>query len=140
MNPIARNTLAGPSRLPFLPRQLPAFRSHATSSAPRPSHAYIPPSSDPSSPLNSSNPFRIAPVEDKTATTTSPSDLSPEKRETIARIVRVDQAGELGANWIYRGQKWGSAMRGDHKTVKQVEVGCLSPLEQSRTDALPRHW
>lgn len=41
--------------------------------------------------------------------------------------MRVDQAGELGANWIYRGQKWGSAMRGDSKTVKQVEVSFCPP-------------
>ena len=42
----------------------------------------------------------------------------------IDRIVRVDQAGELGANWIYRGQKMGMSIRGDRKAVKQIDV-CL---------------
>ena len=40
----------------------------------------------------------------------------------IDRIVRVDQAGELGANWIYRGQKMGMSIRGDRKAVKQIDV------------------
>ena len=40
----------------------------------------------------------------------------------IDRIVRVDQAGELGANWIYRGQKLGMGLRGDRKAVKQIDV------------------
>jgi ubiquinone biosynthesis monooxygenase Coq7 len=30
--------------------------------------------------------------------------LSPEQREVLASAVRVDQAGEIAANWIYRGQ------------------------------------
>jgi demethoxyubiquinone hydroxylase (CLK1/Coq7/Cat5 family) len=41
----------------------------------------------------------------------------------IDRIVRVDQAGELGANWIYRGQKMAMGLRGDRKAVKQIDVG-----------------
>jgi len=54
------------------------------------------------------------------ATKTSPT-LSPADTALIASIVRVDQAGELGANWIYRGQKYGSLLRGDTATAKQVE-------------------
>ena len=49
-------------------------------------------------------------------------DLPDAARDLVHRIVRVDQAGELGANWIYRGQKWGCAVRGDTKSVKDVEV------------------
>ena len=49
-------------------------------------------------------------------------DLTPEARDLVHRIVRVDQAGELGANWIYRGQKWGCSVRGDRKSEKDVEV------------------
>ena len=48
--------------------------------------------------------------------------LDPANQQIVERIVRVDHAGELGANWIYRGQKWGSMVRGDAKTVKQIEA------------------
>lgn len=48
-------------------------------------------------------------------------DLTPEARDLVHLIVRVDQAGELGANWIYRGQKWGCSVRGDRKSEKDVE-------------------
>jgi hypothetical protein len=34
---------------------------------------------------------------------TSP-DISTEQREILDRALRVDQAGEIAANWIYRGQ------------------------------------
>ncbi|GJJ70527.1 3-demethoxyubiquinol 3-hydroxylase [Entomortierella parvispora] len=33
-----------------------------------------------------------------------PLRLSKEQREMLEEMIRVDQAGELGANWIYRGQ------------------------------------
>ncbi|KAF8949165.1 ubiquinone biosynthesis monooxygenase Coq7 [Haplosporangium gracile] len=33
-----------------------------------------------------------------------PLKLSKEQRELLEEMIRVDQAGELGANWIYRGQ------------------------------------
>ncbi|KAG0256683.1 hypothetical protein DFQ27_005543 [Actinomortierella ambigua] len=33
-----------------------------------------------------------------------PLRLSREQRAMLAEMIRVDQAGELGANWIYRGQ------------------------------------
>jgi ubiquinone biosynthesis monooxygenase Coq7 len=46
-------------------------------------------------------------------------------------MIRVDQAGEVGANWIYRGQKWGTRIRGDEKTVKQIEVSLDVPLGRS---------
>ncbi len=37
-------------------------------------------------------------------------------------MIRVDQAGELGANWIYKGQKLVMEVLGDKATAKQVEV------------------
>ncbi|GFZ49223.1 oxidoreductase with NADH or NADPH as one donor, and incorporation of one atom of oxygen into the other donor [Saitozyma sp. JCM 24511] len=103
--------IAGPSRRLILP----CTRSHSTAhSRPTPSHAYA------VSPL-SSRPGPPPPPPPRTEATSSRPDLTPEQHDLIARIVRVDQAGELGANWIYRGQKWGSALRGDRKTVKEVE-------------------
>lgn len=38
------------------------------------------------------------------STTETPSDLTPKQRTLLERIIRVDQAGELGANYIYMGQ------------------------------------
>src|ERR1700730_2429535 len=38
------------------------------------------------------------------AVATSPSDLSPAQRGTLENALRVDQAGEVAANWIYKGQ------------------------------------
>ncbi|KAF9203772.1 ubiquinone biosynthesis monooxygenase Coq7 [Podila verticillata] len=42
-------------------------------------------------------------------TSTEPKDVPPlrlskEQRAVLEEMIRVDQAGELGANWIYRGQ------------------------------------
>jgi 3-demethoxyubiquinol 3-hydroxylase len=36
--------------------------------------------------------------------TSSPENLTPEQRETLHASLRVDQAGELAADYIYRGQ------------------------------------
>ncbi|KAF9403704.1 hypothetical protein BGZ94_004540, partial [Podila epigama] len=33
-----------------------------------------------------------------------PLRLSREQRAILEEMIRIDQAGELGANWIYRGQ------------------------------------
>jgi len=41
---------------------------------------------------------------DDESTMGTPEHLSPAQRETLARAIRVDQAGEVAANWIYRGQ------------------------------------
>ncbi|WVQ97841.1 hypothetical protein IAU59_004956 [Kwoniella sp. CBS 9459] len=54
------------------------------------------------------------------AVTTTPKFTTAEK-ELVDSIIRVDQAGELGANWIYRGQKWAMDLKGDKKTSKQIE-------------------
>nr|ODO01098.1 ubiquinone biosynthesis monooxygenase Coq7 [Cryptococcus depauperatus CBS 7855] len=47
---------------------------------------------------------------------------SPEQSTLIEQTLRVDHAGELGANWIYRGQKWAMDTKGDKETAQQVEV------------------
>ena len=31
-------------------------------------------------------------------------ELSPAEHHVVSRVIRVDQAGETAANWIYRGQ------------------------------------
>jgi ubiquinone biosynthesis monooxygenase Coq7 len=33
-----------------------------------------------------------------------PNNLTPQQKELLDGMLRVNQAGELGANWIYRGQ------------------------------------
>lgn len=75
------------------------------------SHAYHP-SVDSRSPSPSSS---VA------ATSSTPTDLTPEQRISLERMIRVDQAGELGANWIYKGQKLVMEVLGDKATAKQVE-------------------
>jgi hypothetical protein len=61
-----------------------------------------------------------------------PLKLSKEQRKLLEEMIRIDQAGELGANWIYRGQH---AVLGSDKKVGpllQVIIGLafltLSPL------------
>ncbi|WVQ84061.1 hypothetical protein IAT38_006206 [Cryptococcus sp. DSM 104549] len=88
--------------------RLPRLSLHRTLA----SHAYSPPH-----PPSSSASTSTYPIE---ATTTTPA-LSPEGRALLDRTIRVDLAGELGANWIYRGQKWAMEVKGDAKTAQQVE-------------------
>jgi len=38
------------------------------------------------------------------AVSTTPKDISKEQRESLHNALRVDQAGEIAANWIYKGQ------------------------------------
>jgi hypothetical protein len=38
------------------------------------------------------------------AVSTTPSDLTPGQRVMLDSALRVDQAGEVAANWIYKGQ------------------------------------
>ena len=38
------------------------------------------------------------------AVSTTPRNLTREQRATLEAMIRVDQAGEVAANWIYRGQ------------------------------------
>jgi 3-demethoxyubiquinol 3-hydroxylase len=38
------------------------------------------------------------------AVATTPADITQEQRDFLDAALRVDQAGEVAANWIYRGQ------------------------------------
>lgn len=55
-------------------------------------------------------PLKAKPISNDSVSTKSKSDdekfesLSPAQRAYLDRVIRVDQAGELGANYIYRGQ------------------------------------
>ncbi|THU99380.1 COQ7 protein, partial [Dendrothele bispora CBS 962.96] len=42
--------------------------------------------------------------ENSAATLDTPSNLSPDQRSALESALRVDQAGEIAANWIYHGQ------------------------------------
>jgi hypothetical protein len=80
-------------------------RLHSTSSKPQPSSAYFASSPTP-------------------ATRTTPP-LSPAQRDLLEKIIRVDQAGEVAANWIYKGQ---------HKIFENDrETGPLIKVHPSRT-------
>ena len=41
---------------------------------------------------------------DDESTMDTPEYLSPSQRDILTSAIRVDQAGEVAANWIYRGQ------------------------------------
>ena len=62
------------------------------------------------------------------AATSTPNDLTPKQRQIIERIIRVDQAGEIGANWIYKGQV--AVFRSQGKTelanLIQVRLGSFA--------------
>ncbi|KAG0293842.1 ubiquinone biosynthesis monooxygenase Coq7 [Linnemannia gamsii] len=61
-------------------------------------------------PPSASDSHNITSSTDSSSTSTDasasvpPLKLSKEQREILEEMIRVDQAGELGANWIYRGQ------------------------------------
>ena len=102
----------------LIPRNILQARSFASSAynAQKASHAYHIP------PTPGAGPSRLPPPPPRTKATSEKPILTPEEQQVIDRIVRVDQAGELGANWIYRGQKMGMSIRGDRKAVKQIDV------------------
>lgn len=68
-----------------------------------------------------------APSDSSSSDAVPPLRLSKEQREVLEEMIRVDQAGELGANWIYRGQY---AVLGSDKKV--------GPLLQVHKD--PHVW
>lgn len=41
---------------------------------------------------------------EESAVSTTLTDLTAEQREALDSALRVDQAGEIAANWIYKGQ------------------------------------
>lgn len=55
-----------------------------------------------------------------------PLRLSREQRAALEEMIRVDQAGELGANWIYRGQY--AVLGSDKKVGPLLEVGSRGVL------------
>ncbi|KAF9191413.1 ubiquinone biosynthesis monooxygenase Coq7 [Haplosporangium sp. Z 767] len=86
----------------LLPRQCYTLITRSISTSTSSWHTSNPPSTSASSTEHST---------DTTSSDASPSDspvpplrLSKEQRELLEEMIRVDQAGELGANWIYRGQ------------------------------------
>jgi hypothetical protein len=107
-----------PRSLTRMPIQARSFTSSAYN-AQKASHAYHIP------PTPGAGPSRPTPPPPATRATSEKPILTPEEQQVIDRIVRVDQAGELGANWIYRGQKMGMSIRGDRKAVKQIDVRLL---------------
>lgn len=62
------------------------------------------------------------------AVSTTPTDISAEQRNALDSALRVDQAGEVAANWIYKGQLFilgrdpsvGPLIQVCHKTLIQV--------------------
>ena len=67
--------------------QLPRLRSFVHTRPPVPSSAYLDRTRGPD-----------------TSTSSSPDDLSPSQRRVLEDALRVDQAGEVAANYIYEGQ------------------------------------
>ncbi|SCV72399.1 BQ2448_3936 [Microbotryum intermedium] len=64
------------------------------------------------------------------AATTTPSNLTDHQRRVLDKILRVDQAGELGANWIYRGQ---------HAVLKRNNDPRIAALIQDMWDGEKKH-
>lgn len=124
----SRRLIASTSRLPLrshstgAPSLSPPFAPYGHTSADTeipyatpstPSAAYLPrhPKTRPSD----------APNLARAATEETP-ELTPIQRRVLERLIRVDQAGELGANYIYRGQHAVVALKSDKKTADLVQV------------------
>lgn len=80
------------------------------------------------------------------ATKSSPTTLTPKQRRIIEEIIRVDQAGELGANVIYQGQKAVFARQGKVELANLIQVSRLSwkrdradRVEQEMWDSEKKH-
>jgi Ubiquinone biosynthesis protein COQ7 len=54
------------------------------------------------------------------AVSSTPEDMTPEQRRVLEGALRVDQAGEIAANWIYRGQY--AVLGHDRKTGPLIQV------------------
>ncbi|KAG0378988.1 ubiquinone biosynthesis monooxygenase Coq7 [Mortierella sp. AD032] len=90
------------SRLTTVPA---AFTTHAFSTT-APAHQAATVTSTPDNNNDTTNPSSSS-SDSSSSTGTAPVPplrLSKEQRELLEEMIRVDQAGELGANWIYRGQ------------------------------------
>lgn len=127
-----RSLLASTSRLPLplssrshstgAPILSPPFAPYGHTSADTeipyatpstPSAAYLP--------THPKTPASEAPNLPRAATEETP-ELTPVQRRVLERLIRVDQAGELGANYIYRGQHAVVKLKGDKKTTDLVQV------------------
>lgn len=91
------SAIAGPSRLGPL-----EFSRYQSTTADRASHEYH-------------KPGRVS------AATSQTPDLTPSQRDLLNKIIRVDQAGESAANWIYQATKAAVALKNDRRTVRDVE-------------------
>jgi len=64
---------------------------------------------------------------------TSPLDLTHAQREALDGALRVDQAGEIAANWIYKGQMM--VLGHDPKLCSLIQVSSMvlttTALQQS---------
>ena len=95
-------------------------RVHNSTIEPLPSSAYSDQDNQTlSSASNSAS--RSNPKPQSSATQETPTNLSPAQRRLLERIIRVDQAGELGANWIYQGQL-AVLGRGDPALARLIQV------------------
>ena len=65
------------------------------------------------------------------ATTTSPTTLTSKQRRIIEEIIRVDQAGELGANVIYQGQKAVFARQGKVELANLIQVSSQDSVRKT---------
>lgn len=79
------------------------------------------------------------------ATLETPTDLTPAQRTHLERIIRVDQAGELGANYIYMGQLAVLSRGKDQRVIDLVQVSphssFFAPLPlTNRSTPLQHMW
>ena len=63
-----------------------------------------------------------------TSTSSTPDDLSPSQRKALEAALRVDQAGEVAANYIYAGQF--AVFRRDPATAALIQAS-------TRTQSFP---
>lgn len=87
------------SRLP----STPLLRSFAHPHRPQPSSAYLDPGTAPD-----------------VSTASTPDHLSPSQRGLLEAALRVDQAGEVAANYIYMGQL--AVLRHDPATASLIQA------------------
>lgn len=79
--------------------------------------------------------------------TSTPADLTPAQRDVLDASLRVDQAGELAADYIYRGQlavlrrdpTYGPIIQASHRTLTSVVAGAESILLQEMWDQEKKH-
>lgn len=63
------------------------------------------------------------------AVTATPPDLKPQERNTLDSALRVDQAGEIAANYIYKGQL--AVLGRDPKLAPLIQASCKNVVISS---------